>query len=151
MMSPDHICARPICPAGRSLYIVMVTFGEVAVTSALSCSPTIFRSASDEVLTSVMPCCRSTIAIAVCKSSMTAVLPLYCGSHSDVVRILQRADVGGHLVVPPADSGGVDGVRHGVAPLLVVPGVGEGRPHVLDVRDVGVVQRSDQVAHSPAG
>ena len=83
MMSPDHICARPICPAGRSLYIVMVTFGEVAATSACSCSPTIFRSASDEVLTSVMPCFSSTMAIAVWKSSMTAVLPLYCGSHND--------------------------------------------------------------------
>ena len=77
---------------------------------------------------------------------MTAVLPLYCGSHSDVVRILQRADIGGHLVGPPTDSGGVDGVRHGVAPLLVVPGVGEARPHVLDVGDVGVVQRPEQVA-----
>ena len=63
-----------------------------------------------------------------------------------LIRILQRADIGGHLVGPPTDSGGVDGVRHGVAPLLVVPGVGEARPHVLDVGDVGVVQRSEQVA-----
>ena len=54
----------------------MVTFGEVAATIALSCSPTNFRSASDEVLTSVMPSRSSTIAIAVCQSSRTAVLPL---------------------------------------------------------------------------
>jgi hypothetical protein len=57
-----------------SLYIVMVTLGDVALTSAESCSPTIFRSAADDVLTSVMPCFSSTIAIAVWKSSMIAVL-----------------------------------------------------------------------------
>ncbi len=57
----------------------------------------------------------------------------------------------GHLVVPPADAGGVDGVRHGVAPVLVVPGVGEARPDVVDVRDVAVVQRPNQPAgHQPA-
>ena len=60
----------------------MVTFGEVAFTIALSCSPTIFRSASDDVLMSVMPWRRSTMAIAVCQSSSTAVLPLYAGSQN---------------------------------------------------------------------
>ena len=63
-----------------------------------------------------------------------------------VVRILHRADIGGHLIGPPAYSGGVDGVRHGVLPALVVPGVGEARPHVLDVWNVGVVQWPDQPA-----
>lgn len=74
MTSPDHIWDSPIWPAGRSLYMVMVTFGEVAATIAVSCSPTFFRSSAEEVLTSVMPSFSSTIAIAVCQSSMTAVL-----------------------------------------------------------------------------
>lgn len=82
MMSPDHICASPSCPAGRSLYAVMVTFGEVAATSWVSCSPTIFRSASEEVLTSVMPLRSSTMPIVVCQSSSTAVLPLYVRSQN---------------------------------------------------------------------
>ncbi len=90
MMSPDHICDTPSWPAGMSLYIVMVTFGDVAATIALSCSPTTFRSASDEVFTSVMPWRRSTIDMAVCQSSMTAVLPLYCRIPQHVVGILHR-------------------------------------------------------------
>ena len=76
MMSPDHIWDSPICPAGMSLYMVMVTLGDVAFTSAVSCSPTIFRSSAEDVLTSVMPCLSSTSAIAVCQSSMIAVLSL---------------------------------------------------------------------------
>lgn len=76
MTSPDHIWHRPIWPAGMSLYIVIVTLGDVALTSALSWSPTIFRSSADDVLTSVMPCFNSTIAMAVCQSSMIAVLSL---------------------------------------------------------------------------
>ena len=40
------------------------------------------RSSAEEVLTSVMPARSSTIAIAVCQSSMTAVLFLYFGSQS---------------------------------------------------------------------
>ncbi len=54
--------------------MVMVNLGEVAATRALSCSPTFFRSSAEEVLTSVMPNFSNTIAIAVCQSSITAVL-----------------------------------------------------------------------------
>ena len=68
-----------------------------------------------------------------------------------VVGVGHRADVRGDLVVPPADAGGVDGVGHGVAPLAVVPGVGERRPDVRDVRDVGVVQRPDQLGRHHLG
>ena len=62
--------------------MLIVTFGEVASTSAVSCSPTCLRSSAEEVLTSVMPSLSSTIDIAVCQSSITAVLFLYAGSHS---------------------------------------------------------------------
>ena len=55
MMSPDHIWESPIWPAGRSLYMVMVTFGDVAATIAVICSPIIFRSSGFDVLTSVLP------------------------------------------------------------------------------------------------
>ena len=36
MMSPAHIWDSPIWPAGMSLYMVMVTFGDVAATIAVS-------------------------------------------------------------------------------------------------------------------
>ncbi len=60
----------------------------------------------------------------------------------DVERVVPCADVLGNDVRPPGDARVVDGVRHGVAPLQVVEGIGEVRPHLADVRDVAVVQRS---------
>jgi hypothetical protein len=71
----------PICPSGRSLYIEIVTFGDVAFSSVLSWAAMSWRSFGEEVLMSVIPLRSNTIAMAVCQSSMIAVLPLYCGSH----------------------------------------------------------------------
>ena len=61
-----------------------------------------------------------------------------------VIGIRQCGDVLGHLVVTPADAGGVDGVGHGEPPLLVVPRVGEDGPDIADVRDVAVIERLQQ-------
>ena len=83
MMSPDHICERLNTPAGRSLNMVTVTAGAVLAFSCASASPTRIRSSAEEVLTSVMPSFSSTMAIAVCQSSSTAVWFLKAGSHSD--------------------------------------------------------------------
>ena len=47
-------------------------------------------------------------------------------------------------VLPPGDPRGVDRVRHRVPPALVVEGVGELRPGLVDVWEVAVVERLDQ-------
>ena len=75
-MSPDHIWHRPNWPAGRSVYIVMVTFGFMVWRISSSWSRTRAMSSGLVVLMSVMPLRSSTIAIAVCQSSRTAILPL---------------------------------------------------------------------------
>ena len=61
-------------------------------------------------------------------------------------RVRHRVGVLVHQVLTPADPGRVDRVRDRVLPVLVVEGVGVVGPGLGDVRDVGVVQRLDQLA-----
>ena len=61
-------------------------------------------------------------------------------------RVGHRVRVLVHQVLTPGDARGVDRVRHRVLPVLVIEGVGVVRPGLADVRDVGVVQRLDQLA-----
>ena len=143
-MSPDHICDRLICPAGRSLYIVMVTFGEVAATicgqRVADLLQIVGRGRVDVGDAELQQHHRHRGVPVVDDGGLVLVgrIP------QRLIGILQRADVGGHLIGPPADAGRVDGVGHAVLPVLVVPGVGEERPDVLDVRDVAVVERPHQ-------
>ncbi len=109
------------------------------------------RSDAFSVLMSVMPMRSATIAMAVCQSSMTARRLGVLRVPEHVVGVGHRGDVLGDLVVAPADAGRVDGVGHGVAPLAVVPGVGERGPDVGDVRDVGVVAGPDQLGRHHLG
>ena len=51
-----------------------------------------------------------------------------------------------YQVLTPGDPGRVDRVRHRVLPALIVERVGEVGPGLGDVRDIGVVQRLDQLA-----
>ena len=55
MMSPDHICESPNWPAGRSLYMLTVTFGRVAsrISSIAVRMPSITSGSS--ALTSWLP------------------------------------------------------------------------------------------------
>ena len=60
-------------------------------------------------------------------------------------RVAHRVRVLVHQVLAPGDPGRVDRVRHRVLPALVVEGVGEVGPGLGDVRDIGVVERLDQL------
>ena len=60
-------------------------------------------------------------------------------------RVGHRVRVLVHVVLPPRDAGRVDRVRHRVAPLLVVEGVLELAPRLGDVRNVAVVEGTEQV------
>ena len=98
-----------------------------------------------------MPCCRSNHRHRGVPVVDDGGLALVLRIPQHVIGVAHLRDVGLHLVVTPTDAGGVDRVGDAVAPVLVVPGVGEGRPHILDVGDVAVVQRLHQLArHQPA-
>ena len=77
MASPDHIWHRPYWPAGRSVYIEMVTRGRIVSRSSSSCSRTIAMSSGSVLLMSCWPLRSRTIAIAVCQSSRIASRPAY--------------------------------------------------------------------------
>jgi hypothetical protein len=61
-------------------------------------------------------------------------------------RVRHRVGVLVDEVLPPGDAGRVDRVGNRVLPAQVVEGVEEVRPGLVDVRDVGVVERPEELA-----